>query len=437
MTWERALEADARRAAKNAILITAALRQSFDAERAFLGYQNTTPNLELNLTQQRRNARAWAIMNIRPNMEPLREVLYRVWAEGFVLGNAAAWEELENAYRAQKANTQGLVDWSKWKPGDGVSALILKPPKAFQKLIEQAGFTLKGFSDTTLTDIGNAIGEAITLGLDARKASKLISKHVASPARALSIAITEQNRAISAATINRYQLAGLQEMEWLVFDPCKICAENANKKVKINTPFPSGALQPPAHPNCRCALAPVITGFDDPSNTGGSITTPTITPTETLQPSTDYRGYHTAPTRADDVGGPATDIETGLMPDFYTRPSIYRTGMDVEDKESISVLMSIRNKPEAIVTIYRAVPHGITNINRGDWVTLSRSYAETHLSGNVQGGGHIITMRVPAKDLWFDGNSINEFGYDPVSTTQKFSKTATVTPKFSIQDDED
>ena len=58
MTWERALEADARLAAKNAVLIRAALRQSFDAERAYQGYLNTTPNLELNLVQQRVRARS-------------------------------------------------------------------------------------------------------------------------------------------------------------------------------------------------------------------------------------------------------------------------------------------------------------------------------------------------------------------------------------------
>jgi hypothetical protein len=32
-------------------------------------------------------------------------------------------------------------------------------------------------------------------------------------------------------------------------------------------------------------------------------------------------------------------------------------------------------------------------------------------------------MTVPAKDLWFDGNSINEFGYDPVSTGKSVTNT--------------
>jgi hypothetical protein len=297
MTWERALEADARLAAKNSVLIRAALRQSFDPERAFIGYQNTTPDDSLTLPQQRSRARSWAIMNIRPNLEPLRQVLIKIWAEAYALGDTAAREAIEEAKRAQKADAQGMVDWSKWKPGDAAQAIILKPPRAFQRLLEGAGITLKGFSDTTLTDIGNSIGEAIELGLDAKRSAKLIGNHVANPARALSIAITEQNRAISTATQNRYLEAGLREQTWLVFEPCKICAQNAGQKVSIGAPFASGNTQPPAHPNCRCALAPVIPGFDDPANTAGSITEPPTTPEGVVvaQSVTDYRSLEDIP----------------------------------------------------------------------------------------------------------------------------------------------
>ena len=138
---------------------------------------------------------------------------------------------------------------------------------------------------------------------------------------------------------------------------------------------------------------------------------------------TDYRGYHTAPTRADGFGAPATDIEE-MMPDFYERPEIYTTGMPQADKESVSVLMRIKGKPDAPVTIYRAVPTGADEINPGDWVTLSPSYAESHLLSNLE-AGHVISMKIPARDLWFDGDSINEFGYDPVSTSKSVINTQT------------
>ena len=109
MTWERALEADARLAAKNSVLIRAALRQQFDAERAYQGYLNTTPNLELNIVQQRARARAWAVMNLHINLEPLKEVIYRTWAQAYVLGDTAAREAIQEAELARKADTRGSI----------------------------------------------------------------------------------------------------------------------------------------------------------------------------------------------------------------------------------------------------------------------------------------------------------------------------------------
>ena len=278
MTWERALEADARLAAKNALLVRAALRQQFDAERAYQGYLSTTPDLTLPLPQQRARARAWAIINIRPNLEPLKAVVEKMWGQAYLLGELAANEAIEEAKEALKLDTQSVIDWSKWKPGDEAQSILIRRPGALKLLQSQGGFTWKGFSDTTLNDIGNAIGEAIHLGLDAKRSAKNIMNHVANPARALTIAITEQNRAISQATQTRYRQAGLTQMEWLVFDPCKICAQNEGQVVDIGRLFASGDMRPPAHPNCRCALAPVIPGFDEPLPGATVISAPTPPP---------------------------------------------------------------------------------------------------------------------------------------------------------------
>jgi hypothetical protein len=260
MSWERALEADARLAAKNSVIIRAALRQSVDWEAVYRGYLATTPDKTLSIVQQRVRARSWAIINIRVYLEPLKAAIERAWFQAYDLGDTAAQEAILETTQVKKADVTTAVDWSKWKPGDQASAGWAK---ALDLLRQAQGVTWKSFSDTTLKDIGNSIGEAITLGLDAKQAAKLIRNHVASPARALTIAITEQNRAISMATQDRYRKAGLTKMEWLVFDPCKICAQNANVVIEIGQRFPSGDIRPPAHPNCRCALSPVIPGFND------------------------------------------------------------------------------------------------------------------------------------------------------------------------------
>jgi SPP1 gp7 family putative phage head morphogenesis protein len=205
-------------------------------------------------------------------MEAMKLILLRVWATGYILGTQAAEQILDQERKGRgkaaeitKAEAEAEIDWSTWKPGDEVAALLLKPPKAFTRMLERAGITIKEMTNTTLRDIGNSIGEAIALGLTAKQSAKLINRTIADPSRALMIAITEQNRAISYATVNRYREAGLEQMEWLTSDPCPTCALNEGQKIQIGSTFNSGHTQPPAHPHCRCTLLPVIPGFDEPT----------------------------------------------------------------------------------------------------------------------------------------------------------------------------
>ena len=37
-----------------------------------------------------------------------------------------------------------------------------------------------------------------------------------------------------------------------------------------------------------------------------------------------------------------------------------------------------KGKPNKKVKVYRAVPKGVTEINSGDWLTLSKEYAKMH-----------------------------------------------------------
>lgn len=287
---EGALEADGRIAAKNATKIRAALMEMADYKKIFLQYQETQPISTKNKAQDNSRARAWAIMNVRLRTEALASTLWRTWAEAYVLGEAAADEWIKKTIQANKAADDGYIDWRNWQPGDRATALMLRRPRAFQNLLEQTNATIKGMDRASLTDIGNALATTVELGLDAERASILIGKHVASASRALTIAITEQNRAMSAATIQRYKDADLQKMEWHVSDPCPKCAQNAGVEVPIGTSFPSGNTQPPAHPHCRCVLLPVIPGMneDEIAPTGTTLVTPptpTVVPTPTVPPT--------------------------------------------------------------------------------------------------------------------------------------------------------
>ena len=51
-------------------------------------------------------------------------------------------------------------------------------------------------------------------------------------------------------------------------------------------------------------------------------------------------------------------------------------------------------------------------INNGDWVTTSRLYAKQHGESNLNNSYKIITKTVKASELYTDGNSIFEWGYN-------------------------
>jgi adenosyl cobinamide kinase/adenosyl cobinamide phosphate guanylyltransferase len=178
---------------------------------------------------------------------------------------------------------------------------------------------------------------------------------------------------------------------------------------------------------------------------------------------------HTAPYRAD-YFSPGHDVSKAF-PDIYTMSFAqalreYGHGID-SDSEALQIVRNIHDKPDAKIKIYRAVRKGLhdniadlkkdqkyirstrstppwadvpvntkddyseyvesqldslstvdgasiqPSIGPRDWVTITRGYAEEHGEGPLQGNYTIITKTVQAKDIFTDGNSIHEWGYDP------------------------
>jgi hypothetical protein len=100
------------------------------------------------------------------------------------------------------------------------------------------------------------------------------------------------------------------------------------------------------------------------------------------------------------MGDVYNDLEKGYL--FPTNDTWYY--------EIFKILKSVKDEPNKKVKIYRAVPINVNVIQSGDWVTLSKEYAEQHLESNLE-EGHIITSNVFAKDLVWDGNDITEYCY--------------------------
>jgi len=125
--------------------------------------------------------------------------------------------------------------------------------------------------------------------------------------------------------------------------------------------------------------------------------------------------------RPSSEGPPAHDLFKGDMvpDDVYDIPRYY-IGSLPKDKvyketvDAIRYLKSIKGNPEAEVTVYRAGPK--RELNKGDWITLSKTYAEGHAdSWNTFEGENykLHEFKVKAKDVLWDMNSLEEWGYYP------------------------
>lgn len=191
----------------------------------------------------------------------------------------------------------------------------------------------------------------------------------------------------------------------------------------------------------------------------------------------DYRGQHTAPMK--DSGAPLNDVTGGgsIYPEDIYGPNgvrYYGDGSPM-DNSSFAIVRQFKNKPDATVTIYRAIPSELTNaeklaklekdmaaymkrnklpedaftsdgnkwydwayeekkklldapeeekritpkINVGDWVTINRDYAKEHGQSALQGNYKIISKKVKASEIYTNGDSIHEWGYDPKGKENK------------------
>lgn len=200
-----------------------------------------------------------------------------------------------------------------------------------------------------------------------------------------------------------------------------------------------------------------------------------------------YHGIHRAPDRNN--GAPMHDMTDGVYPeDLYSvnGGTYYGLG-DSRAEEVMAILRRVRNKPDAMVTVYRAVPlspderldelekqkeyilrsgkipkyvdgsdledvseyydaisreiemlrnskhRGTkTSINAGDWVTPVKSYAREHGNSNLGGRGNyrVVQKRVQARHLFTEGNSLLEFGYDPDDNPNRLSSGENEPPTF-------
>ena len=202
-----------------------------------------------------------------------------------------------------------------------------------------------------------------------------------------------------------------------------------------------------------------------------------------LSEAEDYRGQHTAPMRDD--GAPLSDVTAnGIYPDDIYGPNglrYYGTGDESMDAAALSVIRRMKGKPSTKITVYRAVPllesnaekiarleqekkfilktgklpesarrdwsdrsqyytfianeidrlkaapevlKTDTTIKGGDWVTTVRKYAVDHGKSALNGSYRIESKSVRADELFTNGDSWLEWGFDPKSSASSLPESS-------------
>ena len=137
------------------------------------------------------------------------------------------------------------------------------------------------------------------------------------------------------------------------------------------------------------------------------------------QSTDEFRMSHRAPSYDED-GTDKSLIDVANNKDNI-RDSLeeqFRMNRDRNREESVAAIsqaiQEIEQGKNPTVTIYRAVPKSLKegSVRNGDWVTLSEAYAKQHGRHALNGDYRIMKENVPAANLYWDGNDINEWGYD-------------------------
>jgi len=122
-----------------------------------------------------------------------------------------------------------------------------------------------------------------------------------------------------------------------------------------------------------------------------------------------YRGQHQP-----DPSGYRMHEAHEAFPDIHEHPEYYNFDAPGYGR-SLRAISKSRGNPEQHISIYRAVPKGVTKIQEGDWVTPSKEYAQQHAKHptDPKQDMPVIHKLARAKDLRTPGDDVNEWGYYP------------------------
>lgn len=281
--WKARNKAKFRLAVDHVDAIQAGLSASINGKKIVAEFLHTHPQKGMDVD----TIRTWCAHNIHLDKAPLKKALTKLYGDSYILGQDIANEVLDVLTAKKMLGTDlgkagsaaSGVNWSEWKAGNRSAAALLDPPNGLAKLMSSRNVMLQGLDKTTTDRIGTQLSYALDRGLAPSSevgniesiivaaTGRDINDMMSDPERAMMIAQTEMSRAVSVASREQYTEAGVEEVEWLVADPCDECQGNADASpIGIDDTFPSGDTEPPLHPWCVCDIAPYIVVADNTPN---------------------------------------------------------------------------------------------------------------------------------------------------------------------------
>jgi SPP1 gp7 family putative phage head morphogenesis protein len=145
---------------------------------------------------------------------------------------------------------------------DGIAVAFDLANPFVQTVLESLAKNIRGVAETTRQDVRDLVAKQATEGWSIEELQKQIRAKgaIASRSRALMIARTETAAGYSQGSLAAYRVSGVvKQTEWLIGPAsCPECQALSGAKADLGAEFAPGITAPPLHPQCTCAISPII-----------------------------------------------------------------------------------------------------------------------------------------------------------------------------------
>jgi len=177
------------------------------------------------------------------------------------------WDRLNQALKGlllpifENMFSEAMIDALAELPDTGIDRDALEISAA-DWAREYVGDLITGIDDTTKERVRSTVANWIEAGEAFPELEKRMMDVFDSEWRARTVAVTETTRAFAYAREQTWSASRvIKKKQWQTANDelvCPICGPLQGEIRRIGSSFSGGIDNPPAHPNCRCWIVPVV-----------------------------------------------------------------------------------------------------------------------------------------------------------------------------------